>query len=161
MRFYRNSWNNLFVIKWVVCTCLCRKFTQSNLSSEGISAENTHYALTHNTVLCTGENVRTAVKSLLPQLHCGPGYQLLQRQLKTWLAVALSNLMSMSGGRIRLAEAISPLRKSAWRQNLWHGTIRRSLLEESIVLIELKFRQWGTGQGQSSLGPSQSGKEIQ
>lgn len=34
----------------MVCTCLCRKFTQSNLSSEGISAENTHYVFTHNIV---------------------------------------------------------------------------------------------------------------
>lgn len=41
----------------------------------------------------------------------------------------------------------APLRTSSRRQNLWRGTITTSLLEESDVLIGLKFHQWGTSQG--------------
>lgn len=40
-----------------------------------------------------------------------PSYQLLQRQPKTWLTVALSNLMSASGRHIGLCEAVSPTLK--------------------------------------------------
>lgn len=46
-------------------------------------------------------------------------------------------------------------------KKLWRGAIRSSLLEEPIVLIELRFRQWGTGEGQRSLEHQQSGTKIQ
>lgn len=96
------------------------------------------------------ENVLTVVKSPLSQLQ-PPSARL--------SVTAASTEDVISGGPVKLNEQVrttystpSPLRKSTWRQNLWHGTIRRSLLEESIVLIELRFRQWGSSQGQISQG---------
>lgn len=71
--------------------------------------------------------------------------------------VLLSALAQLSLA-VRLCERVwisSNLKK------LWRGAIRSSLLEEPIVLIELRFRQWGTGEGQRSLGHQQSGTKIQ